>query len=151
MRYVFVLQDYINFMTSQNLDQKMFKMRWKCFAYLSDSAGFTCRLYRLKPRASRSKGASENCGTHRVNGRYIIIQIKLRQKFYVLFIIHEIQFYSTFVVVTPSLPTSFHESQYDGWSSCMPTIVSICSKHVGCVLRLLNRIDCYVWLYQKKL
>jgi len=27
--YVFVLQDYINFMTSQNLDYKLFKMRWK--------------------------------------------------------------------------------------------------------------------------
>jgi len=36
-------------------------------------AGFTYRLYRLKPRASRSKGASKNCGTHRVNGRYMII------------------------------------------------------------------------------
>ena len=48
-----------------------------------------------------------------------------------------------------SLPTSFHESQYDGWPSRMPTIVSIHSKHAGCVLRLLNRTDCYVWLYQK--
>jgi len=28
----------------------------------------------------RSKGASKNCGTHRVNGRYVIIHIKLRQK-----------------------------------------------------------------------
>jgi len=24
-------------------------------------------------------------------------------------------------------------------------------KHIGCVLRLLNRADCYVWLYQKNL
>ena len=30
----------------------------------------------------------------------------------------------------------------------MPTIVLIYSKHVRCVLRLLNRTDCYVWLYQ---
>ena len=37
------------------------------------SAGFTYRLYGLKRRASRSKGASENRGTHRVNGRYMII------------------------------------------------------------------------------
>ena len=37
------------------------------------SAGFTYRLYKLKPRASRSKGASENCGTLKVNGRYMII------------------------------------------------------------------------------
>ena len=50
-----------------------------------------------------------------------------------------------------SLPTRFHESQYDGWSSRMPTIVSIYSKHVGCDLRLLNRTDCDVWLYPKKL
>jgi len=51
-----------------------------------------------------------------------------------------------------SLPTSFHESQYAGWSSRMSTIGSILySKHAGCVLRLLNRIDCYVWLYQKNL
>jgi len=28
----------------------------------------------------------------------------------------------------------------------MPTIVSIYSKHAGCVLRLLNRTDCYVTL-----
>ena len=33
----------------------------------------------------------------------------------------------------------------------MPTIVSIYSQHAGCVLRLLNRSDCYVWLYQKNL
>jgi len=47
-----------------------------------------------------------------------------------------------------SHPTSFHESQYDGWSNRMPTIVSICSKHAGCVLRWLNLTDCYVWLFQ---
>ena len=34
-------------------------------------------------------------------------------------------------------------NQYDGWSSRMPTIVSIYSKHAGCVLRLLNCTDCY--------
>ena len=50
-----------------------------------------------------------------------------------------------------SLPTSFHESQYDGWSSCVTTIVSIYSKPGGCVLRLQNRTDCDVWLYPKKL
>jgi len=50
-----------------------------------------------------------------------------------------------------SIPTSFHESQYDGWSSRMPTIGSIYSKHAGCVMRLLNRTDCYVWFYQKNL
>ena len=33
----------------------------------------------------------------------------------------------------------------------MPTIVSIYSKHAGCILRLLNRTDCDVWLYQKNL
>ena len=33
----------------------------------------------------------------------------------------------------------------------MPTIVSIYSQHADCVLRLLNRTDCDVWLYQKKL
>jgi len=33
--------------------------------------GFAYRQCRLKPRASRSKGAPTNCGTHRVNGRYI--------------------------------------------------------------------------------
>jgi len=41
-----------------------------------------------------------------------------------------------------SLPTSFHESQYDGWSSRMPTIVWTCSKYADCVLRLLNCTDC---------
>jgi len=27
------------------------------------------------------KGPLKNCGTHRVNGRYMIIYVKLRQKF----------------------------------------------------------------------
>jgi len=31
---------------------------------------------------------------------------------------------------------------HDRWSSGMLTIMSICSKHVGCVLCLLNRTDC---------
>jgi len=34
-------------------------------------ARFTCRLHRLKPRTSRSKRPPTNCGTHRVNGRYM--------------------------------------------------------------------------------
>jgi len=34
-----------------------------------------------------------------------------------------------------------HESQYDSWSSRMPTIVLICSKRVDCVLRLMNCVD----------
>ena len=33
-------------------------------------------------------------------------------------------------------------NQYDRWSSGMSTIMSIYSKHVGCVLCLLNRTDC---------
>ena len=33
----------------------------------------------------------------------------------------------------------------------MPNIVSIYSKHACYVLRLLNRTDSYVWLYQKNL
>ena len=33
----------------------------------------------------------------------------------------------------------------------MPTIVSIYSKQAYCILRLLNRTDCYVWLYPKNL
>jgi len=42
-----------------------------CSKYRPISAGFTNRLYRLKPRASRSKRASKNCGTHRFSGRYM--------------------------------------------------------------------------------
>jgi len=38
MHYVYVLQDYTNFMTLQNLDYKMFKMRWKWYVCLSDIA-----------------------------------------------------------------------------------------------------------------
>jgi len=43
----------------------------------------------LSPGPQDPKGPPKNCGTLRVNGRYIIILIKLRQKF-VLIIIHEI-------------------------------------------------------------
>jgi len=42
------------------------------------------------------------------------------------------------------LPTSYHESQYDGCSSCMPTIVSIYSKHAGCVLCFWRK---NLWLF----
>jgi len=42
-------------------------------------------------------------------------------------------------LATPMLPTSFHESQYDRWSSRMPTNMSIYSKHISCILRLVNR------------
>jgi len=38
MRYVFVLQDNTDFMTSQNLDYNMFKMRWKWSVCLSGIA-----------------------------------------------------------------------------------------------------------------
>jgi len=48
-----------------------------------------------------------------------------------------------------SLPTSFHESQYDGWSSRIPSAVSMYPKNAGSVLCLLNRTDYYVLLYQK--
>jgi len=34
-------------------------------------AGFTNRLYRLKPRDSSSKGPPGSCGPHRVNCRYV--------------------------------------------------------------------------------
>ena len=43
------------------------------------------------------------------------------------------------------------KSQYGGWSCRMPIVASICTKHAGCILCLLNRTDCYVWLYQKNL
>jgi len=42
---------------------------------------------------------------------------------------------------------SFHDSKHDCWSSRMP----IYTKHAGCVLRLLNRTDFDVWLYEKNL
>jgi len=71
------------------------------------SAGFTYRLYRLEPRALRSKGASTNCGTHRVNGRYMIIKHSTSSKIYVLISIHDIWFYSTFVVITPVSSNEF--------------------------------------------
>jgi len=35
---------------------------------------------------------------------------------------------------------------YDRWSSRMPTVVSPYLKHVDLVLRLENRVDCYVWI-----
>jgi len=49
-------------------------------------AGFTNRLCRLKPRASRSKGPPATCGSHRVNCRYMISSINIRQNF--VLIIH---------------------------------------------------------------
>jgi len=49
----------------------LIKSNSRCYSFDERSAGFTYRLYRLKPRASKSKGASKKCGTHRVNGRYV--------------------------------------------------------------------------------
>jgi len=34
-------------------------------------------------------------------------------------------------------------------ASHMPTLVSTYSKHFDCVLRLENRVDCYVWIRRK--
>jgi len=42
-----------------------------------------------------------------------------------------------------------YESQYDRWSSRVPTVVSTYSKHFDCVLHLMNRVDCYVWIRRK--
>jgi len=36
MRYVFVVQDYKIFITSQKRDCKLFKMRWKWYVCFSD-------------------------------------------------------------------------------------------------------------------
>jgi len=55
------------------------------------------------------------------------------------------------LIMPEGFPTSFHESQFDRWSSRMLSIVWICSKHVGCFLCLLNRTDCYVCNRQKNL
>jgi len=55
------------------------------------------------------------------------------------------------MLITPGSLKSFYESQYDRLSSRMPTIASIHSKHVGCVLCLLSRTDCYVWIRRKNL
>jgi len=77
--------------------------------------------------------------SHRVNCRCMISSINICQqlmsKLFIKFsFIHLIRFR----VETPlrqRLPMSFHESQYDRWSSRMPTAVSSYSKHVGgCVL-----------------
>jgi len=45
-------------------------------------AVFTNRLYRLKPRASRSKAASNKLwlSTHRVHCRYMMISINIHEK-----------------------------------------------------------------------
>jgi len=48
---------------------------------VTDRAGFNYRLYRLKPRASRSKGPPANCGTYRVNYRHMISSTSIRQNF----------------------------------------------------------------------
>jgi len=39
----------------------------------------------------------------------------------------------------------------DGWSSRLSTIVSVYTKHAGCVLLLLNCTDCYEWIRRKNL
>jgi len=44
------------------------------------------------------------------------------------------------------LPTSFHEYQCHGWPSRIPTTLSSYWKHVGWVMRLVNPVDCYVWV-----
>ena len=94
------------------------------------------------------RGPPANCGTSRVDCGYMISSVNIRQNF-ILFM-----FPSTNQILCwwrQGLPTSFHKSQYDPWSSRMPTIVSTYSKHIGCVLCLLNRTDCYVWIRQKNM
>jgi len=43
----------------------------------------------------------------------------------------------------------FQRVSMNHWSSGIPTIVPSYSKHFGCVLCLLNRTDCYVWIRRK--
>ena len=52
----------------------------ECSEHVKTQGEICLWLCRLRPRASRSKGAPTNRGTHRVNGQYIISQIKLRLK-----------------------------------------------------------------------
>jgi len=68
--------------------------------------GFACRLCRLNPRASRSKGAPTNCGRHRVNGRYIISQIKLRQNLCLNYYSRNLVVFN-FRVITPESSNEF--------------------------------------------
>ena len=105
------------------------------------------------------RGPPGNCGTLRINCRYIISSTIIRQKFMTYYSWNLVFFaYSDVMLITQGSSTNFHESttnfhesQYDCLSSCMPTIVSIHSMHIGCVLYLLNRTDCYVWITRKNL
>ena len=100
------------------------------------------------------RGPPTNCGTRRGDFRYMISSINVRQILFYVSIFHEIHFNSPHQLPwwqSQCLPTSFNESQNDGWSSRIPTIVSIYSMHVGCILCLLIRIDCHVRIRRKNL
>jgi len=108
-------------------------------------------LYRLRPRASRSKGGHQQT-VLRIESMAGIWSFRLNfVKIYVSIIIDEIYFYSTFVVITPESSTEFP------WIS----ICRLVKPHTNyCVVILKARWLCpafaesyrfYVWLYQKKL
>jgi len=118
-------------------------------SWLVSSAGFTYRLYRLEPRALKFKGASNKlvwiesmAGIWSFRSNFVKIYVfNYDSRNSVLF-----DFRGDNASVLQRVSMNI---QHDGWSSRMPTIVSIYSKHVGCVLRLLNSTDWFVWLSQK--
>ena len=83
----------------------------KCFKILLyghlGSAGFTYRLYRLKPRASRSNGASNKLWNAKSQLPVYDHLGWTWSKIYALIITHERYFHSTFVVITPESSNEF--------------------------------------------
>jgi len=53
---------------------------WSYRVSLADRTGFTNRLCTLRSKAEDTRGPPTNCLEHRVNCRYMIVSINIRQK-----------------------------------------------------------------------
>jgi len=85
------------------------------------------------------RGPPTNCGTRRGDFRYMISSTNIRQNLFYVLIFLEIHFYSPNQLPwwqRQCLPTSFHESQNDGWSSR----ILLC-RYIQCTLAA----SCVCW------
>ena len=114
------------------------------------SAGFTYRLYRPKPKASRSKGASNKLVCI-VNGRIWSFRLNFVKSLC-------LNYYSRNLVLfnfrgdnaRVFQRVSMNLNMTVGQAACQ-LLCRYTQEHTDCILRLLNRTDCDVWLCPKNL
>jgi len=144
------------FTTALEAEPQGYRHGWRnLFQSGGASAGFTYRLYRLKPRASRSKGASRFEGASS-KLRYTWGQLPVQDQFVCLSTIYVYSWklvlftHSDCVLLTPVSSNGFPWIYH---SICWPRHIVSYSVVIFIVLLLclLNHTDFYEWIKRKNL